>query len=133
MKEKGKAMHHQGSKAIKADLNKHLESLPSTFGKGRKPVLDQIKAEIKLFFEQNSSTGTRKLSTRRVVSPAKVVLQEHILAQIAKLVDAWKSECPKVPEPELEEAQNDSGLEDDRFFDLGERDNDYEDESDDDE
>jgi hypothetical protein len=117
MKEKGKAMHVSGSKAIKDKVNKYLDNLPNTLDKGFKPVVAQIKDEYRTFFEQNSSTGTRQTSARRVVSKAKERLANDLISDIDNLVNEWKLHRPAVPEPEVEELE-DENLDDDRFFDL---------------
>jgi gas vesicle protein len=91
MESEGRAMHHEATRAIKAAVDKLLDDLPSKFTTAYSSVLEQIREEIKLFFEQNSSNGQRKLrnGTRRLPSKAKERLQKALSIDINTLANDW--------------------------------------------
>jgi hypothetical protein len=89
MTNKGVQMHRVGKNAIKNQIDQLLDNVPTRLGQGNANILQLIRHEIKLFFDRNSSGGSR-LSTRKAVSNAKVLLQKDMLADIAALAVDWK-------------------------------------------
>jgi hypothetical protein len=132
MKSEGKAMHHHATGAIKAAVDKLLDSLMSRFATAYDLVLKQIREEIKSFFDLNSSNGTRN-STRRVVSIAKVHLQKDLSADINTLAHDWGSKLPVNSggfRPDIE-SDDEMDVNDQIFVDIDNSpDDDYQDDSD---
>lgn len=81
-------MHQKVSHVIRGALNELLKDLPGTFAISSAEILTQIRQEIAIFFEQNSSAGART-SPKRVISPAKVKLQNALDASVGSLAKAW--------------------------------------------
>ncbi len=116
-------MHRVGQNAIKNQLDQLLDNVPTRLGQANAIILQLIRHEIKLFFDRNSTGGSR-LSTRKAVSNAKILLQKDLLADIAALAEDWKQMV------RVEEILDDDGTEDemafndDNFVDLSKGDDD---------
>jgi hypothetical protein len=122
----GVKIHEAGAKAIKVELDQLLNNIPVQLAVGYNLVLQQIRDEIKAFFERHSSDGSRN-STRKAVSITKVRLQEALVADIKALAKKWVSKPPSeeatVPfDPD--EAEDENPLNDDLFIDLDKSDDD---------
>lgn len=123
MIDEGVNIHKAGTNAIKAELNQLLDNIPVTLAVGYNLALQQIRDEIKSFFEQHSSDGARN-SARKVVSISKVRLQEALLADIDVLAKNWISKLPVEEIPDDDETGDEMALNDDLFIDLDKGDDD---------
>ena len=119
-------MHRVGKDAIKNQIDQMLDNVPTRLGQGNALILQLIRHEIKLFFDHNSSGGSR-LSTRKAVSNAKVFLQKDLLADIAALAVDWKQKVQIEEIPDDDETEDEMGFNDDNFVDLSKGDDDDED------
>jgi hypothetical protein len=117
MTNKGAQMHRVGKNAIKNEIDQLLDNVPTSLGRGNAIILQLIRHEIKLFFDRNSSGGSR-LSTRKAVSNAKVLLQKDMLADIAALAVDWKQKVQVEEIPDDDETEDEMAFNDDNFFDL---------------
>jgi hypothetical protein len=126
MTNKGAQMHRDGKNAIKDQIDQLLDNVPTRLGQGNALILQLIRHEIKLFFDHNSSGGSR-LSTRKAVSNAKVFLQKDLLADIAALAVDWKQKVQIEEIPDDDETEDEMGFNDDNFVDLSKGDDDDED------
>ncbi|KAK0105169.1 hypothetical protein ONS95_004433 [Cadophora gregata] len=127
MKNKGLQMYQKGSGAVRSALDDMLESLSPSFDGNHKAVLDQIREDIQLFFEQNSANGIRS-SFRRVESPSKVKLQKDLLIIVDKLAEAWKSEVSIRSRQEVDDDDDEETTFDDaEFFNIDDNDDQDED------
>ncbi|KAH7390044.1 hypothetical protein BKA64DRAFT_757002 [Cadophora sp. MPI-SDFR-AT-0126] len=129
MRNRGLQMYQTGTLAIRSALDNMLESLSPSFDGIHKAILDQIREDIQLFFEQNSTNGSRR-SARRVESPSKIKLQEDLLVIIDNLAQAWKSEVNTQPKQEIDDEDDEETTFDDAEFFVvdnnDEQDEDYE-------
>jgi hypothetical protein len=119
-------MHHEATRAIKAAVDKLLDDLPSKFTTAYSSVLEQIREEIKLFFEQNSSNGQRKLrnGTRRLPSKAKERLQKALSIDINTLANDWTLRLPVNSGPENDESDNEMDFNPESFVEIDNSDDD---------
>jgi hypothetical protein len=121
-------MHHEAIRAIKSAVDELLNSLPSKFANAYNPVLEQIREEIKLFFEQNTSDGKRN-TTRRVISTAKIRLHKDLSADLNTLANNWDSRLPVQSSPQNDESDDDMDLR--NFVEVdNSQDDDYQDDDD---
>jgi hypothetical protein len=126
MTNKGVSLHRIGKNAIKAQLDQLLDNVPMRLGQGNGLILQLIRDEIKMFFDRNSTGGSR-LSTRKVVSNAKILLQKDMLAVIESLATDWKLQVQVEEIPDDDETEDEMGFNDELFVDLskGDDDEDY--------
>jgi hypothetical protein len=126
MAKKGILLHRVGKKAIKAELDRLLNNIPTRLGQANALVLKDVRDEIKSFFERNSTDGTR-LSTRKVISTSKVRLQKDFLADIEALAKDWKLPVQNEEISDDDETEDEMGFNDELFIDLskGDEDDDY--------
>jgi hypothetical protein len=128
MQSEGRAMHHEATRAIKSAVDKLLNSLPSKFANAYDPVLEQIREEIKLFFEQNTSDGKRN-TTRRVISTAKIRLHKDLSASLNTLANDWDSRLPVESSPQDDDSDDEMNF--GNFVEVdNSQDDDYQDDSD---
>lgn len=88
MKNNGSEMYQEVSQIIRKALCELLANLPGLFATSSAEILTQIQKEISIFFEQNSSTGSRT-STKKHISQAKIKLQKALDISIGELTKAW--------------------------------------------
>jgi hypothetical protein len=117
MKSGGRAMHREATRTVKAAIEKLLDKLPSKFATAYNLALELIREEVKLFFEQNSSDGTRS-STRRVISNAKIRLHNDLSTDITTLSNEWSSKFPVSSSPEIDESDDEMDLDDQIFVEV---------------
>lgn len=117
MNNKRVQMHRVGKNAIKNQIDQLLDNVPTRLGQGNAIILQLIRDEIKLFFDRNSSGGSR-LSTRKAVSNAKVLLQKDMLADIAALAVDWRQMVQVEEIPDDDETEDEMAFNDDNFVDL---------------
>jgi hypothetical protein len=115
MKTDGLAMHQEGNKAVKTAIEMLLKTLPDELAVGYDAVIEQIRSEIQLFFEQNTSDGQRN-SARKVKSTTKVRLQKDLLADIDTLARSWESNVQA--QGQQDEDEEDERFDDERLVDL---------------
>jgi hypothetical protein len=106
MESEGRAMHHEATRAIKSAVDKLLDSLPSKFSDGYNLVLERIREEVKLFFDQNTADGKRN-TTRRVISTAKIRLHKDLSADLNTLANNWDSRPLVESSPQDDESNDD--------------------------
>jgi hypothetical protein len=123
MRKKGVKLHEAGTRAIRAELDELLDSIPTRLAIGNNLVLRHIREEIKLFFDRNSTEGVRN-SRRRVVSNAKLLLQKDLLKVIDDLAKDWKTKVVVEEIPDDDETEEEMALNDDLFVDLSKDDDD---------
>ncbi|PVH76323.1 hypothetical protein DL98DRAFT_641647, partial [Cadophora sp. DSE1049] len=99
MNARGLAMHKAGSGAMKTALNNMLNGIPQKFDSTNDAVLEQIRDELQLFFNQNSTSGNR-LSGRRPISMAKIQLKKSLMVTINQLGKDWSSELSQQTQPD---------------------------------
>jgi hypothetical protein len=117
MTNKGAQMHRVSKDAIKNQIEKMLDNVPTSLGCRNAIILQLIRHEVKLFFDRNSSGGSR-LSSRKAVSNAKVFLQKDLLADIAALAADWKQKVQVEEIPDDDETEDEMAFNDDNFVDL---------------
>ena len=113
MKKYGARMYREVSEVVRLALNELLEGLPESFEAVSAEILTQIRHEIGIFFEQNSSVGART-SSKRTISLSKIKLQNALDTSIGHLIKAWNESV----DFEAEEVFDMTSLEfgnDDRF------------------
>jgi hypothetical protein len=120
MESEGRAMHHEATRAIKSAVDKLLDELPSIFATAYSSVLEQIREEIKLFFEQNSSNGQRKLrnGTRRPPSKAKERLQKSLSVDINALAKDWTLRLPANSGRDNDESDDEMDFNPENFVEI---------------
>jgi hypothetical protein len=123
MTNKGMLMHRAGKNAIQGQLDQLLGNISAKLNHGHALILRQIRQEIKFFFEQNSSDGNR-FSNRRVVSNAKVLLQQDMLVHIETLAKDWKLGVQVEEIPDNNETEDEMCFNDELFIDLSKDDDD---------
>ena len=128
MTKKGVSMHRVGKGTIKAQLDLLLNNVPMRLGQANAPVLETIREEMTSFFDRNSTEGNR-VSSRKVISNAKLVLQKDILANVKKLSEDWNLPVQSEEVPDDDETEDEMAFNDDNFVDLskGDDDGDYSD------
>lgn len=96
MKTKGRGLHTKGLNAIKKTLDDLLENIPQMLEQVFQAVVKQMKEDVKSFFENNTSAGSR-VSSRKVINPAKMALRLKLLRIIGDLKLDWaKASTAKV-------------------------------------
>ena len=110
-------MHRVGKNAIKGQLDQLLDNVPVRLGQGNALILQQIREEIKFFFDRNSTDGNR-ISSRKVVSNAKILLQKDMLAVIDTLAKDWKLPVQAEEIPDDDETDDEMTFDDGLFVDL---------------
>ncbi|KAE9365442.1 hypothetical protein N431DRAFT_549648 [Stipitochalara longipes BDJ] len=123
MTKKGVFMHRVGKTAIKSQLDQLLDNIPSRLGQANAPILQTIREEITSFFDRNSTDGNR-VSSRKVVSNAKLLLQKDILTNIDKLAKDWKLPVQTEEILDDDETEDEMGFNDELFIDLSKDDDD---------
>jgi hypothetical protein len=116
-------MHRMGKKAIKSELDQLLDNVPARLGQGNALILQQIREEIKQFFDRNSTDGSRN-SSRKVVSNAKLLMQKDILVDINNLAKDWKLPVQDELFPNDDETEDEMTFDDDLFVDFSKDDDD---------
>ena len=116
IKNYGVEMHRAITTSLQSAIDALLEELPGLFSSGSDETRSQIDREIKVFFEQNSTTGIRTTS-KKVISASKVKLQNSLDACIESLMNAWSKDVSFEPEEviDLEEIQ----YEDENRYNIG--------------
>jgi hypothetical protein len=127
MEQKGVACHHEATRAIQDALNENLDGLPTKLLTSQTEVLEQIRNEIELILEHNTSKGGRN-TTRRIQSKSKAKLQNILQSDIDDLFKAWNEETVFKAE-ELDNLADLDFEQDDKFY--LKRDGDDEDDEDD--
>jgi hypothetical protein len=116
-------MHRVGKKAIKAQLDQLLDNVPMRLGQGNTIILEQIRNDIKEFFDRHSADGSRS-SKRRAISNAKVLLQRDMLPILDKLTTDWKLPIQKEKISDDDETEDEKDPNDDLFMDASKDDDD---------
>jgi len=128
MTKKGVLMHRVGKTAIKNQLDRLLKNVPMRLGQANAPVLQTIKEEISAFFDRSSTEGNR-VSSRKVISNSKLLLQKDVLAKVDRLAKDWNLPVQIEEIPDDDETEDEMAFNDDNFVDLskGDSDGDYSD------
>ncbi|TVY53027.1 Nuclear GTPase SLIP-GC [Lachnellula cervina] len=116
MKDSSKQMHQASNKAVKTALDEFLNTIPAALVRASNAVIKEIKGEVKLFFEQNTSNGIRN-KTRKVISNTKIRLRDDLSSNINDLAKSWESNNQAQTQYQNEDSE-DELFDDDRFFDL---------------
>lgn len=81
-------MYRKVSQTLQVSVGGLLKEIPELIRAGATEVIDQIVHEIVVFFEHNSTSGTRT-SPKKYISPTKVKLQDTLKTAFENLLKAW--------------------------------------------
>src|SRR5271156_3296206 len=81
IKHYGIEMHQTITKTLQRVVDELLQELPGLVSAGSDEIMTQIKREVRVFFEHNSTNGIRT-TPKKVISPSKVKLQNSLETSI---------------------------------------------------